>query len=94
MEFCFSALIDAEWQRDGEREEQSLDAELRRDREALADDLGHRTLSTDAGAEVELQDVAHVLDVLLVHGLIESVVAVPALDRFRRAGLSGFLSNG
>ena len=82
---------DAEGQCDGEREDQGLDAELRRDREALPEDLGHRPLPPDAGPEVEVQDVIHVHHELLRHRLIQSVELVPPVDDLLLRRLIGVL---
>ena len=70
----------AERERYRERQQERLRAELRRDREALADDLGHLAVPDEARTEVQPDRVAQEVHELLGDRLVDVIEAVQPVD--------------
>src|SRR2546428_10207831 len=82
---------DPERDREGERDQECLDAQLRGDADPLTDDVRDRPAALhEARAEVTAQKVSDVYDELLGDRLVDTEIAVEVCDRlFRKRTIGG-----
>src|SRR5207302_8818583 len=72
--------------REGEREGERGEAELKGRSDALADDLHDRSLPGEAQPQVTPEQIAHVDDELLRDRLVDAVVAIDPVQGLLRQG--------